>query len=199
MPAEKEIFSMKLKDIMTCDVEMVRPDETLVDAAKRMRKIDAGILPVCENDRIVGMITDRDIAVRAVADGIDPTTTKIRDVMSREVVYSFDDDDVRHAAELMRRKQVRRLLVLDRDKRVCGIVSLGDLAAESGRPKLMGEALADISETEHEEELEREVLGDVIAPLMVGTGAVVLAGALLLSSTRSEDIKRWFTRRESAA
>jgi CBS domain-containing protein len=199
MPAEKEKFSMKLRDIMTCDVEMVRPDETLVDAAKQMRKVDTGILPVCENDRIVGMITDRDIAVRALADGIDPSTTKIRDVMSREVVYSFDDDDVRHAADLMRRKQVRRLLVLDHEKRVCGIVSLGDLAAESGRPKLVGEALGEISETEHAEEVEREILGDVIAPLLLGTGAVILAGTLLLSTTRSEDMRRWFSKRGAAA
>jgi CBS domain-containing protein len=118
---------MKVRDCMTRDVRVANPDETIRDAARMMRECDAGVLPVGENDRLVGMITDRDIAVRAVAEGKGPETP-IRDVMSAEVKYVYDDEDVDDAARNMAELQVRRLPVLGRDKRLVGIVTLGDLA-----------------------------------------------------------------------
>jgi CBS domain-containing protein len=125
---------MKIANVMSPEVQMVDPDHTLRDAAALMKKIDAGILPVAENERLVGMITDRDIAVRGVAEGKGPTT-KVRDVMSHEVKYCFDDEDVAHVAENMAELQVRRLPVMDRNKRLVGIVSLADLATEGSLPK----------------------------------------------------------------
>ena len=104
-----------------------------------------GPLPVCDNDRLAGLITDRDIAVRAVAEGCDPRTTTVKDVMTPDVVYCFEDQDVQEAAQLMREHQVRRLVVLNRDKRLVGIVSLGDLAVETGDEKLSGRTLEHVS------------------------------------------------------
>jgi len=138
---------MQVKDIMTPNAECIRPDDTLEDAAKKMRDLDIGPLPVCgDNDRLAGMITDRDIAVRAVAEGKDPRTTKVREVMSEKIIYCFEDQDVEEAARIMQERQVRRLVVLNRDKRLVGIVSLGDLATETGDRMKVGEVLQDISE-----------------------------------------------------
>jgi len=123
---------MKVKDIMTAGVDCVAPDDTIQTAACKMRDLDVGPLPVCDHDRLAGMLTDRDIVVRAIAEGKDPSTTRAREVMSEGVSYCFEDDDVTEAARLMKEKQVRRLLVLNRDKRLVGIVSLGDLAVETG-------------------------------------------------------------------
>jgi CBS domain-containing protein len=118
---------MKISECMTRDVRIANPNETIRDAARMMCECDAGILPVGENDRLVGMITDRDIALRAVAEGKGPET-KVRDVMSAEVKYCFDDEDIDDAARNMAEQQIRRLPVLNREKRLVGIVSLGDLA-----------------------------------------------------------------------
>src|SRR4051812_32266960 len=124
---------MQVKDVMTRGAECARPDDTLQEAARRMKDLDVGPLPVCgDNDRLVGMLTDRDIVVRAVAEGHDPRTVKVRDAMTEGVSYCFEDDDVAEAARLMREKQIRRLVVLNRDKRLAGIVSLGDLAVQTG-------------------------------------------------------------------
>ena len=138
---------MQLKDIMTAKPECVRPDDTLQDAARRMRDLDVGPLPVCGDDyRLAGMVTDRDITVRAVAEGKDPRTTKVREAMTEEIIYGFEDQDVQEAARTMQERQVRRLLVMNRDKRLVGIVSLGDLATESGDKQKSGEVLQDVSE-----------------------------------------------------
>jgi len=117
---------MRIHNAMSSDVRLAAPDQTLRDAARMMAEIDAGSLPVGENDRLVGMITDRDIAVRGVAAGKGPDTP-IRDVMSEEVCYCFDDQDVKEVCANMSDIKVRRLPVLNRDKRLVGIVSLGDL------------------------------------------------------------------------
>lgn len=136
---------MQIREIMTPDVEVVRPDDTLRTAAKMMADYDVGALPIGENDRLVGMITDRDIAVRGVAQGRDPEKSAVRDAMSNRVLYCFEDEDTAEVARKMGEQQVRRLPVLNRDKRLVGIVSLGDLAI--GGAKTEGqEALADISE-----------------------------------------------------
>jgi len=123
---------MQVREIMSQDVTIITPDDTLQKAAKLMADIDAGALPVGENDRLVGILTDRDITVRAVAQGKAPDQCKVRDVMSSEIKYVFEDDSVDDAAKRMSELQVRRLPVLNRDKRLVGIVSLGDVAAKQG-------------------------------------------------------------------
>jgi CBS domain-containing protein len=125
---------MKISNVMSKDVQLVKSDDTLRSAAALMKKIDAGLLPVTEADKLVGMITDRDIAIRAVAEGKGPDT-KVRDAMSPEVKYCFEDEDVTHVAENMGELQIRRLPVMNRDKRLVGIVSVADLAIEASLPK----------------------------------------------------------------
>ena len=137
---------MRVSEVMTQGVECIGPDATLQEAAAKMKSLDVGPLPVCDNDRLVGMVTDRDITVRATAEGDAPTDVRVRDVMTPEVIYCFDDDLVEDAARLMAAKQVRRLVVLNRDKRMVGIVSLGDLAVKTGDEQLAGTALEGISE-----------------------------------------------------
>src|SRR5438093_4669224 len=119
---------MQLKDVMTRRVEVVHPDDTLATAAEKMKSLDVGPMPVCDGERLVGMLTDRDITVRATAAGRDPKTTRVRDVMTPEVAYCFEDQDTNEAARIMEQRQIRRLVILNRDKRLVGIVSLGDLA-----------------------------------------------------------------------
>lgn len=136
---------MKLEDIMTPYVRCVQSDVTLVEAAVIMRDMDVGALPVCEEGRLVGMLTDRDIALRAVAECRDPRWTTVKEVMSGGIVYIFSDQPVEDAAELMERKQVRRLPVLNREKRLVGIVSLGDVAINTSL-ELSGEALKVMSQ-----------------------------------------------------
>jgi CBS domain-containing protein len=133
---------MQLKDVMTTKVQLADPAIKLKEAASMMRDGDFGRLPVGANDRLVGTITDRDIAVRAVAEGKDPNTTTVGDVMSEGIRYCFEDQPVEEAARMMAQAQVRRLPVLNRDKRLVGIVALADIAAETGPA---GEALAGVS------------------------------------------------------
>jgi len=134
---------MKVCDAMSRDVQVASPTQSIRDAARIMAKIDAGVLPVGENDRLVGVITDRDIAVRAVAEGKAPTT-KIRDVMSQEVFYCFDDQDLEEVAQNMADVKVRRMPVVNREKRLVGIISLGDLA-RCEDPDTTGHAVQNIS------------------------------------------------------
>jgi CBS domain-containing protein len=136
---------MQISDVMTRNAECIAPDATIQNAAERMKSLDVGSLPVCENDRLVGVLTDRDIAIRCVAEGHDTRRDHVREAMTPEVHYCFEDSDVADAAELMREKQIRRLLVLNRDKRMVGIVSLGDMAVEDGNEQLAGHALEGIS------------------------------------------------------
>ena len=125
---------MQISNVMSRDVQIIAPDQTLHDAAATMKRLDAGALPVGEKDKLVGMITDRDIAIRGVAKGKGPDA-RVRDVMSHEVKYCFEDEQVDHVAENMAELQVRRLPVMDRQKRLVGIVSLGDLATHGSLPK----------------------------------------------------------------
>ena len=137
---------MQLKDIMTADPLILSPETALREAAQKMRELDSGVMPIGENDRLVGMLTDRDITVRATADGKDPNTTPVRDVMSSEVIYCFEDDDLDAAARKMEEHQIRRLIVLNRDKRLVGIASLGDLAVHAPSDRLPGEVTEAVSE-----------------------------------------------------
>ena len=134
----------KLKDLMSRDVKVISPDMSIGDAAKQMRDGNFGMLPVGENDRMVGTISDRDIAIRAVAEG-KGADTKVRDVMSEGIAWAYEDDSVEQAAKIMSERQVRRLPVVDRDKRLVGIVALGDFAVESSEIRPAAEALSEIS------------------------------------------------------
>ena len=136
---------MKVSKCMTRDVELVSPTQTIRDAAQMMADLDAGALPVQQDDRLVGMITDRDIAVRAVAQGKSPET-RVRDVMSPEVLYCFDDQEIEDVSRNMGEVKVRRLPVVNRDKRLVGIISIGDLALKEEQT-LTGSTLARISKT----------------------------------------------------
>ena len=135
---------MKVCDVMSRDVQVASPTQTIRDAAQIMAKIDAGVLPVGDNDRLVGMITDRDIAIRAVAEGKSPTT-KVSDIMSDEVLYCFDDQDLDEVAQNMSEMKVRRLPVVNRDKRLVGIISIGDLARNEDATTT-GETVSSISQ-----------------------------------------------------
>ena len=136
---------MKTSKCMTRDVQLVSPTQTIRDAARLMGELDAGALPVQEDDRLVGMITDRDIAVRAVAQGKSPETP-VRDVMSPELLYCFDDEEIEDVSRNMGEVKVRRLPVVNRDKRLVGIISIGDLARKEEQT-LTGSTLARISKT----------------------------------------------------
>lgn len=136
---------MKLQDIMTPNVEVVAPKATLQEAAQKMKDLDVGSLPVCDGERLLGMVTDRDIAIRAVAAGKDPQATTVTEAMSSGITYCFDDQDVSDAAALMEEKQIRRLPILNRQKRLVGIISLGDLAVDGGNQRMAGEAITQIS------------------------------------------------------
>jgi CBS domain-containing protein len=135
---------MQIQEIMTRDVHTIEPDRTLRDAAIEMSKIGAGILPVSEGDRLIGMITDRDIAIRGIGDGLGPDA-RVADVMTRDVKYCFEDQDLEDVGGNMADIQVRRLPVVNRDKRLVGIVSLGDLATSRGGAIPAGEALRGVA------------------------------------------------------
>jgi CBS domain-containing protein len=135
-----------VRDVMTKDPEMIHPDATLQEAARKMKELDVGVLPVAKGDTLFGMLTDRDITVRATADGRDPKATRVREVLTDDVVFVYDDQDVKEASRIMQEKQIRRLIVVDREKRLAGIVSLGDLAVDTGFKRMAGETLQRVSE-----------------------------------------------------
>jgi CBS domain-containing protein len=137
---------MRVKEVMTPTVEVIDADSTLQGAAARMKSRDIGPLPVCEGGRLVGMVTDRDITVRSTAEGEDPTVIRVRDIMTPELHYCFEDQLVEEAARLMEENQVRRLMVLNRDRELVGIVSLGDLAVETRDEQLAGNTLEAVSQ-----------------------------------------------------
>lgn len=134
---------MEINEVMTRNIVIASPDDTLQAAAKVMSEADLGFLPVVENDRLVGMVSDRDITVRAVAQGLPPNRSTVREVMSWDVKFVYEDESLEDAARNMRGLRVRRLPVLNRDKRLVGIVSLSDLAVNES--ELAGEALRSIS------------------------------------------------------
>ena len=137
---------MKLKEIMTRDVEVIQPNDNLQTAAQKMRDRDIGFLPVCDGDRLVGVLTDRDVIVRAMAEGMESKAIVGRDLVTSPAIYCFDDQSVDEAAKLMHDNQIRRLVVLNRgNKRMVGVVSLGDLAVNVG-DKLSGDVLQSVSE-----------------------------------------------------
>jgi CBS domain-containing protein len=138
--------SGRLGDIMTRHVEVIRPDQTIFEATGVMKRLNVGFLPVCDGRRLQGVLTDRDIVVRPIADSRDPHQATVRDAMSTEVVYAFEDDRVERGAELMKDHQIRRLPIVDRAKNLVGVVSLGDLAVDTGDQRLSGATVERISE-----------------------------------------------------
>jgi CBS domain-containing protein len=136
---------MKVKDAMTKDVELASPSHTIRQAATMMAKLDCGALPVANKESLVGMITDRDIAIRAVAAGKGPDTL-VKDIMSAEVLYCFEDQTLEEVADNLGDQKVRRLPVMDREKRLVGILSLGDMARKSNGDDPAGDALKAISQ-----------------------------------------------------
>jgi len=119
---------MKVSEVMTRDPEVIRADETVLKAAETLARKNVGALPVAKGERLIGMITDRDIVVRVVANGRDPGKTRVEEILSPEPKYCYEDEDVQHVAENMHELWVRRLPVMNRDKRLVGIVSIEDIA-----------------------------------------------------------------------
>ena len=136
---------MDLRDIMTRNVEVVSAGASLKDAAKKMKDLDVGLIPVCDGDRLKGVLTDRDITIRATADGRDPSKTKVSEVMSTDLAYCLEDQEVEEAVSVMEARQIRRLPLVNQDKRLIGIISLADIAVHVGDRDLSGETLEEIS------------------------------------------------------
>ena len=139
---------MIIADIMTREVEAVPPDASLQEAAQLMDSRNIGALPVCNSERLIGVVTDRDIVVRAVALGSSPSETTVRECMTVDATYAFEDEDVDAALERMKALQIRRLIILDREKKLVGILALGDIATEpdAAPSATVGAAVAEISE-----------------------------------------------------
>ncbi|MHC4159018.1 MAG: CBS domain-containing protein [Planctomycetota bacterium] len=137
---------MRVRDIMTLNAEMMSPDCNLVEAAEKMKSLEVGALPVCEGDSFVGMVTDRDIIVRAIAEGKNPLRTSVGEIMTPDVFSCYEDDDIHDAAEVMEEKSIHRLLVLNIRNKPVGFVSLADFACKSRDERLAWEILEKISE-----------------------------------------------------
>lgn len=137
---------MLVKECMTNQVQLGNPEMTLQEAAQRMRDGDFGALPIAENERLVGVVTDRDIAIRAVAEGVDVKQARVRNIMSAKVLYCYEDQTLDEVAQNLGSNQVRRLPVLNRQKRLVGILSLGDLAKSQENKQEAEQALTKISE-----------------------------------------------------
>jgi CBS domain-containing protein len=141
---------MQVRELMTPNPETISPATTIRESAEKMLALDVGMMPVCEGENMVGVVTDRDITTRAVAKGLDPNSTHVRDIMSPDLVCCYEDDDIHDCIKLMEGSQVRRVPVLDRADRLVGVISLGDLAVRQRdneeMKKLTEEALEQISE-----------------------------------------------------
>ncbi len=140
---------MQIKEIMTKKPESLPPTTILKEAAEKMLKKDFGFLPVSENGKLLGVVTDRDITIRAVAKGLEADSTSLEDVMTKKVVICHENDDVHNAADLMKEKQIRRLVVLDKNEHICGVVTLGDIAIKCDDIDLNDEVLRALSEKTH--------------------------------------------------
>jgi len=137
---------MQAKKIMTPEVECISPETTIREAAEKMKSLDVGFLPVCKNDRLVGTITDRDIVLRVIAEGKDVNDCKTQDVMTNDVYWCYEDQTTDEVASFMASKEIRRVLVLNREKRLVGVISIGDLAQARGVQKKAGETIKEISQ-----------------------------------------------------
>jgi len=131
---------------MTRTVESIGPETPIAKAAQKMRDHDIGFLPICDNDRLIGTVTDRDITIQSVAQGRDPRLAPVREIMNPQVFYCYQDDEIEKVGAYMREKEVRRMLILNGQKRLVGIISLGDIARASSEKELAGETLGHIAD-----------------------------------------------------
>jgi CBS domain-containing protein len=141
-----EVF-MQVKQAMSKDFRIIKPDTTLREAAEYMRECDCGYLPVGENDRLTGAVTDRDIIVRGIAAGHNPDDATVDKIMTEKVVYCYEEDDVKDAAERMKKDQIRRLVVLDKNKRMTGVITVGDIARASNDNYITGDIETSVAQT----------------------------------------------------
>jgi len=137
---------MKISEIMSRNVECIESDTSIKDAAEKMRVLDIGFLPVCEAGHVIGTLTDRDITIRHVADGQNPYRVKARDILTPNVLYCFEDQDLEEVGRYMQAHEVRRVLIFDLTEQLVGIVSLGDISKAVGEQHLAGETLKEIAE-----------------------------------------------------
>jgi CBS domain-containing protein len=136
---------MRLGEVMTRNVEVIGTSAPLIEAAAKMKELDIGLIPICDGEELRGTLTDRDITVRATAAGRNPSKTKVSEIMSTDLAYCFEDQEIEDAVSLMEARQIRRLPILSREKRLVGIVSLGDLAVHSGENEMVGDTLKEVS------------------------------------------------------
>jgi CBS domain-containing protein len=137
---------MKISEIMSRNVECIGSDASIKDAAEKMRILDVGFLPVCEDGHVIGTLTDRDITIRHVADGQNPYRVKAQDIMTPNVFYCYEDESIEEVGRYMQQHEVRRMLIFDHTEQLVGIVSLGDLSTVAGEQGLAGETLKEITE-----------------------------------------------------
>ncbi len=136
---------MQLKDVMTKNVQLIPRNATVRDAAKLMKDIDTGFVPVIDSENMIGIITDRDIVLRSTAEGRNPNETRVEEVMTKEFFFLYEDEDVKEAARVMSERQIRRLPIVNRQEELVGVISLGDLSVDVSDEKMTGKALEDIS------------------------------------------------------
>jgi CBS domain-containing protein len=136
---------MRLGEVMTRNVEVIGVTAPLIEAAAKMKELDIGLIPICDGEELKGTLTDRDITIRATAEGRNPSKTKVSEIMSTDLAYCFEDQEIEEAVSLMEARQIRRLPILSREKRLVGIVSLGDLAVHSGENEMVGDTLKEVS------------------------------------------------------
>ena len=144
--ATEKAQNQYLRDVMTREVETISPTAGIYEAAETMRTLNVGAIPVCDGNRLQGMITDRDIVVRIIAEKRQPDAAKVQDAMTPHVLYCYEDQDVEEAARLMEGEQIRRLPILNREKQLVGIVSLGDVAVKTSAPETAGKTLEGVSQ-----------------------------------------------------
>src|SRR4029079_1105377 len=137
---------LRIKDVMTPQAEVLSPDATTEEAAAAMKTLDIGVLPVCDEEGLVAIFTDRGLVVRVLAATRDPKAMLVGEAMTPSVVYCFEDDEVEHAAAMMAGQQIRRLPVLDKNRKLVGIVSVGDIAVQSQDHQMTGKVLEDVSQ-----------------------------------------------------
>ena len=179
----------QLRNLMVSHVEVVRPNTSLREAARRMKRLEIGALPVCEGDRVQGIITDRDIVMRTVAEGINPEQAKASDIMTRNVVFCYEDQSVEEAAEIMRDKRIGRLLVLNRDRRLRGILTLGNLNRYLGQSHFSDLVLERLQESEGIAPMSRFGLGPVLGTV-AGLASIIAGVFYLRNQPREGELSR---------